>query len=159
MAEGFLNLPWRRGPVTEHPDPAASSARRPLRRRADLEAAGTAPPEQVRVRHEKLVRLRAAGRDPHPAGFDRTATCGAVTARFDGLPADTHTGERVAVAGRVVLSRHHGRLCFATLSDWSGDVPGHDHRAGGRGGLEGARRSRRPRRRRRRGGHLPARRG
>lgn len=123
MAEGFLNLPWRRGPVTEHPDPAALVAAAAVAAPADLEAAGEpAPPEQVRVRHEKLVRLRAAGRDPHPAGFDRTATCGAVTARFDGLPADTHTGERVAVAGRVVLSRHHGRLCFATLSDWSGDV-------------------------------------
>jgi lysyl-tRNA synthetase class 2 len=122
MAEGFLNLPGRRGPVTEHPDPDALTAAVADAEQAPAVAAEPVVPEQVRVRHEKLDRLRTAGRDPYPAGFDRTATCGAVAMRFDGLPADTHTGERVAVAGRVVLSRHHGRLCFATLNDWSGDV-------------------------------------
>ena len=43
-------------------------------------------------------------------------------ARFGDLPADTFTGERVAVAGRVLLSRIGGKLCFATLRDGSGDI-------------------------------------
>jgi lysyl-tRNA synthetase class 2 len=42
--------------------------------------------------------------------------------RFGELPADTSTGEHVAIAGRVMLSRIGGRLCFATLRDGSGDI-------------------------------------
>ena len=39
-----------------------------------------------------------------------------------GLPAGTRTGDRVAVAGRVLTLRDHGGLCFATLRDWTGDL-------------------------------------
>ncbi|HEY6786366.1 MAG TPA: bifunctional lysylphosphatidylglycerol synthetase/lysine--tRNA ligase LysX, partial [Trebonia sp.] len=35
---------------------------------------------------------------------------------------DTFTGERAGVAGRVLLSRIGGKLCFATLRDGSGDI-------------------------------------
>jgi lysyl-tRNA synthetase class 2 len=38
------------------------------------------------------------------------------------LPADTATGEIAGVAGRVMLSRIGGKLCFATLRDGSGDI-------------------------------------
>jgi len=78
-------------------------------------------PEQMRVRREKLERLRAAGVDPYPVGFPRTTTVAALRARFPDLEPDTATGERVGVAGRVVLSRTGGKLCFATLRDGSGD--------------------------------------
>jgi lysyl-tRNA synthetase class 2 len=43
-------------------------------------------------------------------------------ARFGDLPADTPTGEHVAIAGRVMLSRIGGKLCFATLRDGTGDI-------------------------------------
>jgi lysyl-tRNA synthetase class 2 len=77
-------------------------------------------PEQVRVRWEKLARLRAAGRPPYPVGYPRTATLAEVWARFAGLPADQATGETVAVTGRVIFVRNTGRLCFATLRDGDG---------------------------------------
>jgi len=79
-------------------------------------------PEQVRVRLDKRARLIDAGIDPYPVGFARTATAGELRARFGELPPDTFTGERAGVAGRVMLSRIGGKLCFATLRDGSGDI-------------------------------------
>jgi len=74
-------------------------------------------PEQVRVRREKLDRLRAAGADPYPLGVPRTATLAEVQAEHPDLPPDTATGERVGVTGRVIFLRNTGKLCFATLRE------------------------------------------
>jgi lysyl-tRNA synthetase, class II len=79
-------------------------------------------PEQMRVRREKVERLRAVGGDPYPVGFPRTATIAEVRAKHPGLPPDTATGDRVGVAGRVMLSRIGGKLCFATIRDGTGDI-------------------------------------
>jgi lysyl-tRNA synthetase class 2 len=79
-------------------------------------------PEQMRVRREKLDRLRADGIDPYPGGFPRTATIAEVRAAHLELPPDVATGDRVGVVGRVVLSRNSGKLCFATIRDGSGEL-------------------------------------
>ena len=79
-------------------------------------------PEQMRVRREKLDRLRAEGIDPYPPGFPRTSTIAAVRAAHPDLASDTFTGDRVGVTGRVMLSRIGGKLCFATIRDGSGDL-------------------------------------
>ena len=79
-------------------------------------------PEQVKVRREKLDRLRQEGIDPYPVTFPRTHTLAQVRAEAGELPPDSHTGRRVSVAGRVILSRDGGKLCFATLRDGSGDL-------------------------------------
>jgi lysyl-tRNA synthetase, class II len=79
-------------------------------------------PEQMRVRRDKLDRLRAEGTDPYPVGFPRSTTVAALRAEFDGLEADVETGRRVGVTGRVVLYRTGGKLCFATLRDADGDI-------------------------------------
>ncbi|MFE1786318.1 bifunctional lysylphosphatidylglycerol synthetase/lysine--tRNA ligase LysX [Streptomyces sp. NPDC059506] len=79
-------------------------------------------PEQMRVRREKLDRLRAAGVDPYPVAFPRTTTIADLRAAHPDLAPDTATGVRVGVTGRVVLSRTGGKLCFATLRDGSGDI-------------------------------------
>lgn len=79
-------------------------------------------PEQMRIRREKLDRLRAAGVDPYPVGFPRTTTLADLRAKHPGLAPDTATGERAGVTGRVVLSRTGGKLCFATLRDGTGDL-------------------------------------
>jgi lysyl-tRNA synthetase class 2 len=91
---------------------------------AEVEAVPAAPavPEQTRVRLAKLDALRTAGVDPYPPGFARTRGCGEVRAAYAELAPGTATDDRVAVAGRVVLLRDHGKLWFATLRDWSGDV-------------------------------------
>jgi lysyl-tRNA synthetase class 2 len=79
-------------------------------------------PEQMRIRREKLDRLRAAGVDPYPVNFPRTTTNAEVREKYQGLEPDTATGDRVGVAGRVMLNRVGGKLCFATLRDGTGDL-------------------------------------
>ena len=79
-------------------------------------------PEQVRVRREKLDRIRARGIDPYPVTFARTHAMAEVVAEAGALEPDTATGRRVRVAGRVMLKRDHGKLSFALLRDGSGDV-------------------------------------
>jgi lysyl-tRNA synthetase class 2 len=86
------------------------------------EDTGPAIPEQVRVRLEKRSRMLESGIDPYPVSYPRTDSIAAVRARHADLPADVSTGETVGVAGRVILSRIGGKLCFATLRDGSGDL-------------------------------------
>src|SRR4029077_7415845 len=83
---------------------------------------GPAVPEQVRVRLEKRSRMLESGIDPYPVEYPRTATIGEVRAGRESLPPDTATGEIVGIAGRVILSRIGGKLCFATLRDGTGDI-------------------------------------
>ncbi|HWG13779.1 MAG TPA: bifunctional lysylphosphatidylglycerol synthetase/lysine--tRNA ligase LysX [Streptosporangiaceae bacterium] len=90
--------------------------------RPDDASGSNAVPEQMRVRMAKREALLAEGRDPYPVGYPRTATIAEVRARHQDLPADTSTGDQVAVAGRVILSRIGGKLCFATIRDGSGDL-------------------------------------
>jgi lysyl-tRNA synthetase, class II len=79
-------------------------------------------PEQVRVRLEKRARMLASGADPYPVGYPRTTTAAALRERYPDLPQDAATGEIVGVAGRVMLSRIGGKICFATLRDGTADI-------------------------------------
>jgi lysyl-tRNA synthetase, class II len=99
------------GEVTQ---PADEQARRPEH------AAGV--PEQMQVRLAKRARLLAEGIDPYPVGYPRTATIGEIRDRYRDLPVGAETGERAGVAGRVMLSRIGGKLCFATIRDGTGDI-------------------------------------
>lgn len=74
------------------------------------------------MRREKLERLRREGIDPYPVNFPRTKTIAEIREKHQGLAPDTATGEHVGVAGRVMLSRQGGKLCFATIRDGSGDL-------------------------------------
>ena len=79
-------------------------------------------PEQMRVRRQKLDRLRKEGIDPFPVTFPRDTSIGSVREKHQCLEPDTRTGHRVAIAGRVMLYRTGGKLCFATLRDETGDL-------------------------------------
>ena len=72
-------------------------------------------PEQMRIRREKRARLLSEGQEPYPVGFARTATLAEIRERFGDLPTDTASGEKAAVAGRVIFIRNTGKLAFATL--------------------------------------------
>jgi lysyl-tRNA synthetase, class II len=74
-------------------------------------------PEQIRIRREKLDRIRASGIDPYPAGYARTTSLAELRARFPDLAPDMQTGETVGITGRVVLNRVGGKLTFATLQE------------------------------------------
>jgi len=79
-------------------------------------------PEQVRVRLDKRARMLESGIDPYPVGYPRTTTAAALREKYGSLPPDTATGEVVGVAGRVMLSRIGGKLCFAMLRDGADDI-------------------------------------
>jgi lysyl-tRNA synthetase, class II len=79
-------------------------------------------PEQTQVRRAKLDRLRASGIDPYPVGYPRTATVAEIRGKYPHLAPDTATGQHVGIAGRVVLYRNGGKLCFATIRDGTGDI-------------------------------------
>ncbi|WP_217919527.1 bifunctional lysylphosphatidylglycerol synthetase/lysine--tRNA ligase LysX [Actinomadura sp. BRA 177] len=76
----------------------------------------------MRVRREKLDRLRESGIDPYPVTFPRTATIAEVREKHPDLEPGTETGDKVGVTGRVMLVRNTGKLCFATIRDGSGDL-------------------------------------
>jgi lysyl-tRNA synthetase class 2 len=79
-------------------------------------------PEQMQVRRAKLDALRDRGVEPYPVSVPRTRTLAAVREQFAGLEPDTGTGVTVSVAGRVMLKRDGGKLCFATLRDGTDDL-------------------------------------
>ena len=74
-------------------------------------------PEQMRVRREKRERLLSTGQEPYPVEVPRTHTLRQIRETYDdaGLEPDTHTGDEVAIAGRVIFLRNTGKLCFARL--------------------------------------------
>jgi lysyl-tRNA synthetase class 2 len=57
-----------------------------------------------------------------PYRFDRSADAASLQSRFSDLAPGTETGERVSVAGRLLLRRVQGKLAFGTLADSSGRI-------------------------------------
>ncbi|MFI1164565.1 bifunctional lysylphosphatidylglycerol synthetase/lysine--tRNA ligase LysX [Streptomyces sp. NPDC020801] len=123
IAEGFVSVPslrklWGKGHSRSGPRPATTEGLPSLtalgldeRERAAAADPLAGLPEQVRIRHARLERLRAAGTDPYPVG---------VPARTRTL-AEVREGEQVTVAGRIMLVRDFGGVVFAVLRDWSGE--------------------------------------
>lgn len=75
-----------------------------------------------RRRLAKIEALRAAGIDPYPVAFPRTHTAAEIHAAHGGITPGTETGERAAVAGRLMLSRAHGQLSFGVVRDGTGEI-------------------------------------
>ncbi|WP_411146694.1 bifunctional lysylphosphatidylglycerol synthetase/lysine--tRNA ligase LysX [Streptomyces sp. x-80] len=137
IAEGFVAVPslgklWGKGHKKRMLAPASTVGLPSLHELGLVHAPATAAeqrdlelaalPEQVRVRHRKLERLREAGTDPYPVGVQRTHTLGEVRDEYPGPASGVRTGKIVTVAGRVLLTRDHGGVLFAVLRDWSGDL-------------------------------------
>ncbi|HVW82042.1 MAG TPA: lysine--tRNA ligase [Mycobacteriales bacterium] len=78
--------------------------------------------EQELIRRAKLDRLQSSGVEGYPVKVRRTTTNAKLRAEHPDLAPDTATGEQVSIAGRVVLKRDGGKLCFATLRDGTGDL-------------------------------------
>ncbi len=78
-------------------------------------------PEQIRVRMEKRQRMLDEGRDPYPVVLPITSTISEIRDRYPNLEPGEETSDYYGVAGRVVLARNSGKLCFATLQDGAGN--------------------------------------
>ena len=78
-------------------------------------------PEQVRVRVEKRARLLESGQEAYPVILPITTTIAEVREKYSYLQAEEETQDFVGIAGRVMLARNGGKLCFATLMDGEGN--------------------------------------
>ncbi|WP_168916520.1 lysine--tRNA ligase [Microcella flavibacter] len=109
-------------PAPEGAEPTAAETAPPAEPSADERAEQAAEiAEQKQVRLDKRQRMLDLGLDAYPVGLAVTDTIPTVRARHPELAPDTATGERVALAGRVVFSRVTGKLCFATLQSGEGE--------------------------------------
>ena len=110
-------------PSPQTPAPQSAQDTRPAQAKQD-----PGPGEQFAIRAGKRERLRAEGWDPYPVQLPITSTIEDVRDRFGGLSTGTMALEAgyaeseaiVGIAGRVVLLRNTGKLCFATLQDGAG---------------------------------------
>ena len=77
----------------------------------------------LRARRDKLARLRERGMEPYAYGFARTHTLAeAVELPVEGEGVAEGESELLALAGRIVSWRAHGKTTFAHLSDQSGRI-------------------------------------
>ena len=90
--------------------------------RSERESVDISGTEQTRVRREKVVKMRAAGRDPYPLGYPRTTSTAEVRLAHPDLVPDQRSGNIVGITGRLMLNRIGGKLCFATLQDAAGQL-------------------------------------
>ncbi|MFH2033383.1 MAG: lysine--tRNA ligase [Candidatus Margulisiibacteriota bacterium] len=78
--------------------------------------------ELIKVRREKLEAFRQAGMDPFPYKFDKTACAFDLLEKYGDLKEGEESAETVAVAGRVMTKRGHGKASFAHIQDESGKI-------------------------------------
>ena len=81
--------------------------------------------ELVKVRLQKLKRLRDRGIEPYPHRFDRTHTTREAMLLLESresLPDDDTANPEITVAGRLVGFRGMGKATFADLIDGSGQI-------------------------------------
>ena len=77
----------------------------------------------VRRRLEKLGELRRRGIDPYGGRYPVTHRAGLLQERFGQASDDDLKGAgSVALAGRIMALRHHGKSCFASLQDGTGQI-------------------------------------
>jgi lysyl-tRNA synthetase class 2 len=67
----------------------------------------------------KLKDMRDRGIDPYPRKFEQTHLSGRIKADFDNL---SSSETRVAVAGRLMSKRPHGKTAFGHVRDMDGDI-------------------------------------
>ena len=79
-------------------------------------------PEQERVRREKLATLVERGQNPFTAEFHPDTAIAELRSRYADLAPDTRTGVVVKISGRVMRNRISGKLIFAELRDFTGDI-------------------------------------
>ncbi len=77
----------------------------------------------VGERLRKLAELEAAGVDPYPARFGATHLAADLHREYVGLSEEGDAGApQVAIAGRLMSVRGHGKATFAHLQDGSGRI-------------------------------------
>ncbi len=82
-------------------------------------------PALLAERRAKLDRLREAGLEPFPTGYDGREPIADVRAAYEDLADGEETESRHVVAGRVMAKRGHGKAAFIDLRDGTGQIQLH----------------------------------
>lgn len=75
--------------------------------------------EILRVRREKLQKLKEKGINPFPYRYSRTHLSSEILADFEKISESEQT---VRIAGRIISWRGHGKTLFAHIQDGSGKI-------------------------------------
>jgi lysyl-tRNA synthetase class 2 len=70
-----------------------------------------------KIRLDKLKQLKSSGVNPYPFDFNRTHFANDILADYA-----TYEGENVALAGRIMAIRGHGKAAFCHIMDSSGRI-------------------------------------
>jgi lysyl-tRNA synthetase class 2 len=76
----------------------------------------------LKIRREKMEEFRAAGMEPYPYRFKKSASAAELLTDYAGLKEHEESPAEVSVAGRIMTRRGHGKASFATIQDESGRV-------------------------------------
>jgi len=74
--------------------------------------------EILKIRQEKLTKIRALGFEPYPYNFSQSHTCRQIIENYTELAETTS----VSVAGRIMTIRKMGRASFCHIQDESGKL-------------------------------------
>ncbi|OGC74713.1 MAG: lysine--tRNA ligase [candidate division Zixibacteria bacterium RBG_16_40_9] len=75
--------------------------------------------ELLKIRREKLAKLKEKKINPYPYGFKRSHLSSEIIQNFDTLAQSSQT---VQIAGRIVALRYHGKSLFFHLLDNNGKI-------------------------------------
>lgn len=76
----------------------------------------------IAERRKKLDEIRAMGINPYPYSYDKKDDAVEILKKNKGLKAETHTKQKVSIAGRIILLRKMGKASFAHILDQSGKI-------------------------------------
>src|SRR5688500_17543275 len=77
----------------------------------------------IQERRDKLAQWRERGVEPYPVGVRVEHSLAGIRAEWDGqLEPGQETDQQVAIAGRIVLRRGHGKLVFLVLREWDSEL-------------------------------------
>ena len=74
----------------------------------------------LKVRRAKLQEFRDAGVNPYPYKFERSGTSAEILEKYKEITEESH--DKVAIAGRIMTKRGHGKTSFAHLQDGYGKI-------------------------------------
>ena len=74
----------------------------------------------LKIRREKLDELKKKGVNPFPYKYARTSKAREVLEKYKNV--DEESKETVALAGRIMTKRGHGKASFANIQDETGRI-------------------------------------
>jgi lysyl-tRNA synthetase, class II len=74
------------------------------------------------VRLEKLKELTNSGETPFKYSYEKTHNIADILAKYESLKDEEEAAEEVAIAGRIIAKRGHGKASFGNVLDNSGSI-------------------------------------